>query len=452
MVCEKCGKERGDTKFCTGCGHQFGESITAGDTPESRPAGTAVASLSVAGESAPPPAVRENTLAGTAAGAPASASMESAPPARKSKKPVIAVIAVIAALCIAAGGIAAYMMIFSPEAQYYSQIKQAYAYLDGRNSAEAVLAFEKAIQIDPESVEARMGASEAHIAAKGWAKAERLLKEVIKLDEKHKEAYNQLLEALIAQEKADEANALLLELEEKNIRVAAGVKPEPPEADLESGAYEQEETVQLSAGAGSIYYTTDGTAPTKDSLQYSDGIILQEGDNVIRAVAVMENGIYSEVREWTYTYTPSLTIIPTVFECIGQTYGYIEEKVGPYRGNMGYDDDGFAKDAFGNLPGVFYIDGLGPELAPDRRCVAFSGPLGALVKSQSSQITIKELDKLFTRRGELKRAYQEVGYDAGFDYYYADYTYNNFEILFSWVGSADVVNINSDVYVHRLAR
>lgn len=69
-----------------------------------------------------------------------------------------------------------------------------------------------------------------------------------------------------------------------------------PTFSLESGSYIQPDPIKLSApGEGIIYYSTDGSVPTKDSLQYMGPIPLEMGENIISAMYVNEKGIESDV-------------------------------------------------------------------------------------------------------------------------------------------------------------
>lgn len=75
-----------------------------------------------------------------------------------------------------------------------------------------------------------------------------------------------------------------------------------PEFNLKGGEYGYYVTIELTAGTGTqIYYTMDGSVPDEMSYFYRSPIDLSEGITVIRAVAMDENGNYSEIVEETYT-------------------------------------------------------------------------------------------------------------------------------------------------------
>ncbi|MCR5672360.1 MAG: chitobiase/beta-hexosaminidase C-terminal domain-containing protein [Lachnospiraceae bacterium] len=74
-----------------------------------------------------------------------------------------------------------------------------------------------------------------------------------------------------------------------------------PSFSLESGTYIEPDPIKLSApGDGTIYYTTDGSEPTSESLSYMGPIPLETGKNVISAIYINEKGIVSNVVTNTY--------------------------------------------------------------------------------------------------------------------------------------------------------
>lgn len=82
-------------------------------------------------------------------------------------------------------------------------------------------------------------------------------------------------------------------------------KINPPVVNLSSGKYTEEAKIQVTADEGcKIYYTTDGTTPTKNSKRYKKAIKLPRGNSLYYFVAVNEDGVSSVVVTRAYEYTP----------------------------------------------------------------------------------------------------------------------------------------------------
>ncbi len=69
---------------------------------------------------------------------------------------------------------------------------------------------------------------------------------------------------------------------------------EKPTCDTAEGTYNYYVMLELKAEYGTIYYTLDGTEPTKDSIRYERPIELTEGENLLSAVAINKKGMVSE--------------------------------------------------------------------------------------------------------------------------------------------------------------
>lgn len=78
---------------------------------------------------------------------------------------------------------------------------------------------------------------------------------------------------------------------------------EKPTFSVAPGTYEEPIRVTLSHADrtdGIIYYTTDGSTPSKDSKVYNSPIALEEGSMVLRAVFIRSDGMLSEEAYATY--------------------------------------------------------------------------------------------------------------------------------------------------------
>ncbi|HHW01081.1 MAG TPA: DUF4981 domain-containing protein [Clostridiaceae bacterium] len=92
-------------------------------------------------------------------------------------------------------------------------------------------------------------------------------------------------------------------------------KVEAPTASVEPGTYNKPQTVILSTATegAEIYYTTDGSIPTTESIKYTEPIIISES-TTIKAIAVKEGFEDSDVAEFNYVIIPAST--PVVY-CVG---------------------------------------------------------------------------------------------------------------------------------------
>ncbi|MCI8374007.1 MAG: hypothetical protein HFI29_00995 [Lachnospiraceae bacterium] len=69
---------------------------------------------------------------------------------------------------------------------------------------------------------------------------------------------------------------------------------EKPTCSLAEGVYHYYVSLELDAEYGAIFYTLDGTEPTRDSARYEKPISLTEGENLLCAVAINKKGMVSE--------------------------------------------------------------------------------------------------------------------------------------------------------------
>lgn len=95
--------------------------------------------------------------------------------------------------------------------------------------------------------------------------------------------------------------------------------PEAPTASKEAGNYDESFDVELTAESGcDIYYTTDGSKPTKDSTRYDGAITVtgtpgEDTTTTIRAIAV-KDGLSSEIANFEYILhipSPAPAVTPT---------------------------------------------------------------------------------------------------------------------------------------------
>lgn len=87
--------------------------------------------------------------------------------------------------------------------------------------------------------------------------------------------------------------------------------PDPPEVFLASGDYSVPTMIEVgNTEAGTVYYTTDGSAPSKDSLQYTGPISMPLGRSNFKFVIISDEGVSSEVvsRSFDFTLKTDVTV------------------------------------------------------------------------------------------------------------------------------------------------
>lgn len=81
--------------------------------------------------------------------------------------------------------------------------------------------------------------------------------------------------------------------------------PAMPSANPSSGNFQAPTQVSLSSeDEGTIYYTWDGSHPTKESTRYTGPITIPEGNNVLSAVVINEHDMTSDILRCNYVYLP----------------------------------------------------------------------------------------------------------------------------------------------------
>lgn len=115
------------------------------------------------------------------------------------------------------------------------------------------------------------------------------------------ELYTALSRVYAEQNKLMDSVALLNKVPDPELKAQLdALRPKAPQPDRPAGFYSQYVDVALSS-EGTIYYTLDGQFPSTDTAPYTDPIPLNEGETIIRAVSVDQNGLVSEEAKLSYT-------------------------------------------------------------------------------------------------------------------------------------------------------
>lgn len=89
------------------------------------------------------------------------------------------------------------------------------------------------------------------------------------------------------------------------------IEPDPPEVLLYSGTYRVPTKIEVIVPEeGTVYYTTDGSDPTKDSLKYTEPITVPLGRTNFKFVTISEDGVPSEIisRSYLFSFETDVTV------------------------------------------------------------------------------------------------------------------------------------------------
>ncbi len=155
--------------------------------------------------------------------------------------------------------------------------------------------YEKCLEIDPENLDARLQAVLIYRAQENYQKAESLLNEGLSLQPRYEEYYRQMVYLLVEQNRVAEALDYLEGISTTYIVVKLNEeRPAALSAMPLPGTFVSALDVTLNVPENAtVYYTTDGTAPDRNSSVYSPGelIHVEKGTVNIRAVAINEQGM-----------------------------------------------------------------------------------------------------------------------------------------------------------------
>lgn len=231
---------------------------------------------------------------------------------KKQLRMLIILLIVLAAACLTAGGILRYQRANS--AAY--QLKRAQEAFDQKNYTSALDYVNRALQLEDGSEDALLLQGQIYQMMKEDDQAETILLKVIDQNPDCTEAYESLLE--LYDENGSYEQILALKEKTTNPEILSLFDTylvETPVIDVKSGTYKEFQEVKLSVKGKSleIYYTLDGSIPTKKDTLYEDVVSIEkQGKTTLTAVAMDKNGRYSEPVSAQYDIELDAPDVPVV--------------------------------------------------------------------------------------------------------------------------------------------
>lgn len=225
---------------------------------------------------------------------------------KKKKKQKQRIVLGVAAVLILAGVFVGWRVhtTYIEEHSLEYQLSAAESAFSNGKYDEAYTAVQKAIDLDETSADAWLLKADILYAQKEYDKAESVLKKVISLYPENQTAYSTLIRVYETTKQPEKIADLFATCTDMTIRDKfSAYICNAPTASPEGGSFNDYVEVTLSADADAqIYYTVDGSVPTKENGSlYSEPIALKEGSTTLKAVAVNAKNITSDLVELSYS-------------------------------------------------------------------------------------------------------------------------------------------------------
>lgn len=219
----------------------------------------------------------------------------------KNYKKIIIILCSIVAFIFLIIIIYAFISTSKKEKSFIFQYDKALEYMDEGLYLKARKCIDQALEISPDDQKAMLKLAELDMLEDKNGKAINQYLDIIALYPTEKAAYEKLLTLY---EKDNDKEAILEltnSIKSSNRKILNLFKDyivAGPEFEVKPGTFDKETKVTLSAATNAqIYYTVDGMTPTINSELYSDGILLEEGTHIIRAIAINDYDISSKIVE-----------------------------------------------------------------------------------------------------------------------------------------------------------
>lgn len=214
----------------------------------------------------------------------------------KSKRIKIWIALGVAALLLVVGCVKV-IQYYSPD---YQTERARYLTTLGRYD-KAIQHYTRAMELDRFNVDLKLDIAEVYFLKNDKENYEYWLREIVQDPQSDLEllesAYGKLIAIYRAKGDYQTINEMLLSCESESVRtVYQSYLSEMPQFSVPAGEYDEVKALKLTVtGKGNIYYTVNGTTPDESSELYTTPILLENGDYIVRALFVNENGVMSDV-------------------------------------------------------------------------------------------------------------------------------------------------------------
>ncbi len=210
-------------------------------------------------------------------------------------------------------------IVLTTQNSYAGIVKKGNKALQKQNYDVAATCFQNAIKKDAKKADAYIGLSKVYIAQDKKEEAEAVFTDVLKDQPQNIDLYEACFDFYLENNQNMKIPAMLDELSDSTLDKLSDYVVDGPEFSLDdSETFDDVQELTLSSDH-TVYYTTDGSDPTFNSSKYSsEGIQIEEGETVVKAIAVNKKGIPSTIVKKTYTVEFPVEDAPAVSPSTGQ--------------------------------------------------------------------------------------------------------------------------------------
>lgn len=232
---------------------------------------------------------------------------------QKKKRRYITIVLVILVLAIGAGCYTLY------QNSYDGIVNKGYQAIKNQEYSSAESFFNQAIGKNDKKSEAYVGLSQVYIRQDRVDDAVDLFNDTIAKQPDNADIYEAYMEFCVNNDRKTLIPLVLDEAQDSIRKKLSDYIIAVPEFNLDDEeVYDDVQQLELSAGKNTIQYTTDQTDPLQSGKSYDGPIQLEEGENVIRAVALDKRGIPGMSVEKTYVIEFPVEDAPAVSPSTGQ--------------------------------------------------------------------------------------------------------------------------------------
>lgn len=206
-----------------------------------------------------------------------------------------------------------YFYVYTENSYEYQYAKALTAFEEGRFEDALVLS-DRCLELDETSIEVRMLRIRIYQEQGETDKVLERCLSMLNMDPENQEVYEILISIYIEREEYLKLSRLLSDCPVQAVVEKYGdYRAEPPEFSEEERTYYNPLSLKLLAGGtGTVYYTLDGSEPSKYSDRYTAPIKLNSGIYHISAVYVNNYGISSQVVTKTYRIESGIELTPEI--------------------------------------------------------------------------------------------------------------------------------------------